>query len=161
LGESADVGDAGDIAITPGNALRSSEQIAAALTPLCAAGTTPLVLGGDHTVALGELRAHASVHGQLALALLDAHADTWHDYYGERLFHGTVIRRAAEEGLIDPSRSLIAGIRGSTYARADLDDARALGFELIAIDELRASGPAGFAARVSARVGDAPALLGV
>jgi agmatinase len=152
--------DAGDIAITPGNAERSAEQIAAALAPLCAAGTIPLVLGGDHSIALGELRAHASAHGPLGLVLIDAHADTWSDYYGERMFHGTVVRRASEEGLLDPSRSLIAGLRGSLYAPADLEDARTLGFELVAIDELRASPPVLFAARVRERLGEGPAFLG-
>jgi len=152
--------DAGDVAITPGNAHRSAEQIAAALSPLCASGTIPLVLGGDHSILLGELRAQASVHGPLGLILLDAHADTWEDYYGERLFHGTVVRRAAEEGLIDPARSLIAGIRGSLYAPGDLEDACALGLELVDIDELRATAPANFAARVRGRLGGTPAFLG-
>jgi agmatinase len=152
--------DRGDIAITPGNARRTTEQIAAALTPLCAAGVIPLALGGDHSIVLGELRAHAAVHGPVALILLDAHADTWHDYYGEQLFHGTPFRRAVEEGLIDPARSLMAGIRGSLYGPEDLDQARELGFELIPIDELRASDPCAFAARARARVGDAPAFLG-
>jgi agmatinase len=152
--------DAGDVAITPGNAARSAEQIAGALSPLCALGTIPVALGGDHSILLGELRAHASVHGRLALVLFDAHADTWEDYYGERLFHGTVLRRAVEEGLIDPARSLIAGIRGSLYAASDLEDALALGFELVAIDELRASTPAAFAARVRERAGGTPAFLG-
>jgi agmatinase len=138
----------------------SAEQIAAALSPLCASETITLALGGDHSIALGELRAHASAHGPLALLLFDAHADTWKDYYRERLFHGTVIRRAVEEGLIDPGRSLIAGVRGSLYAAEDLDDARALGLELVGIDELRVTEPAAFAARVRARVGAAPAFLG-
>ena len=128
----AAVTDAGDVAITPGNAARSSEQIAAALAPVCRSTTVPLVLGGDHLVALGELRAQAAAHGALALVLLDAHADTWEDYYGERLFHGTVLRRAVEEGLVDPERSLIAGLRGSVYAPDDLAQARTLGFELVA-----------------------------
>jgi agmatinase len=94
------------------------------------------------------------------MLLIDAHADTWQDYYGERLFHGTVIRRAVEEGLLDPSRSLIAGLRGSLYEPADLEDARSLGLELVAIDELRASEPAAFAARVRRRLGAGPAFLG-
>ena len=152
--------DAGDVAITPGNAARSAEQIASALSPLCAAGTIPLLLGGDHSVALGELRAHAGVHGALGLVLLDAHADTWEDYYGERLFHGTVIRRAIEEGVLDPRRSLIAGLRGSLYSEADLDEARALGLELVSIEQLQADEPAAFAARVRDRIGEGPALMG-
>jgi agmatinase len=100
------------------------------------------------------------VHGSLGLVLLDAHADTWEDYYGERLFHGTVIRRAIEEELIDPARSLIAGLRGSLYAREDLEDARSLGLELVAIEELRSCEAAAFAARVRARLGTGAAFLG-
>lgn len=145
--------DAGDIGITPGNAARSSEQIAAALAPLCAAGAVPLVLGGDHSVALGELRAHASAGPPPALLLIDAHADTWDEYYGERIFHGTFLRRAIEEGIVDPARSLIAGVRGSLYSRADLDDARAMGLELVPIEVLREGGPARFGARVRERCG--------
>ena len=151
--------DAGDVAITPGNAERSAAQIAAALGPLCAGGTIPVVLGGDHSILLGELRAHAAVRGPLALVVLDAHADIWENYYGERLFHGTVLRRAAEEGLLDPGRSLIAGLRGPLYEPADLEDARDLGFELVTIEELRGGGPAAFAARTRERVAGAPALL--
>ena len=153
--------DGGDVAITPGNAARTADQIAAALTPICAAGVAPVVLGGDHSILLGELRAHATVHGALGLVLLDAHADTWEDYYGERIFHGTIVRRAVEEGLLDPARSLIAGVRGSLYAPSDLEDARDLGFELIAIEELRAAAPSEFAARVARRTGGGPAFLGL
>ena len=84
----------------------------------------PIVLGGDHSVVLGELRAQAAVHGPVGLVLLDAHADTWEHYYGERYFHGTPFRRALEEGLLDPSRSLLAGMRGGLYAASDLDEPR-------------------------------------
>ena len=153
--------DGGDINITPGNAERTAEQIAAALAPVCASGTVPVLLGGDHSILLGELRAHAAAHGPLGLILLDAHVDTWEDYYdGERLFHGTVIRRAIEEQLLDPSRSLIAGIRGSLYGANDLEDAVELGLELIGIDELRSLSPADFAARVRGRLGGGLGLLG-
>ncbi len=108
--------DWGDLAVTPGNAERTAGQIHDGLRPLVAAGVTPLVLGGDHSIVLGELRAHAERHGPLALVLLDAHADTWDAYYGERYFHGTPFRRALEEGLIAPERSTLAGMRGPLYA---------------------------------------------
>ena len=151
--------DAGDVGVTPGNAARTSEQITAALSPLRAGGIVTLVLGGDHTIALGELRAHAAAAGPAPLLLIDAHADTWDEYYGERIFHGTFLRRAIEENLVDPARSLVAGLRGSLYAPADLDDARALGLELIAIEELRALGPDAFAARVRERCGSERVVL--
>ena len=152
--------DWGDLDVTPGNAERTMGQIAEGLAPLLAAGVTPIVLGGDHSIALGELRAHREAAGEpLALVLLDAHADTWDAYYGERLFHGTVFRRAVEEGLIAPERSLLAGMRGPLYAAADLAAARELGFELFTCDELRTLAPEEYGRRVRDRVGPVPALL--
>jgi agmatinase len=151
--------DYGDLEITPGNAVRTAEQIAAGLRPIVDAGVTPIVLGGDHSIVLGELRAHAAKHGPLALVLLDAHADTWDAYYGERYFHGTPFRRAVEEGLLLPERCLLAGMRGPLYAREDLEAAREMGFEIVLCDELRRLPPHEYAERVRARVGDAPAYL--
>ena len=49
-------------------------------SPCCARAPTPMTLGGDHSIVLGELRAHAAVHGPVAVVLLDAHADTWEQY---------------------------------------------------------------------------------
>jgi agmatinase len=153
--------DWGDLAITPGNAAKTMDQIAAGLGELLGAGIIPVVLGGDHSIALGELRAHAAAAGEpVALVLLDAHADTWEEYYGEKIFHGTPFRRAVEEGVLDPSRSLLAGMRGPLYAAADLELAREMGFEIIPGDELRALAPSDFSARVRARVGPGPAVLG-
>src|SRR5215218_7639691 len=151
--------DWGDLDVTPGNAPRTAAQIHDGLRPLLAAGVTPLVLGGDHSIVLGELRAHAERHGPVALVLLDAHADTWDQYYGERYFHGTPFRRALEEGLIAPERSVMGGMRGSLYAPGDLQDARDLGFDLLTGPEMHALGPDAWAARVRERVGDAPAYL--
>jgi agmatinase len=151
--------DGGDVNVTPGNALKTTEQIDAALRPLIAAGIVPLVLGGDHSIVLGELRAQHAVHGPVALVLLDAHADTWDQYYGERYFHGTPFRRAVEEGLIDPQRSLLAGMRGPLYERADLDVPRELGFELITGEELIALTPDQYGERVRAKIADGPTYL--
>ncbi len=152
--------DGGDLEITPGNARRTVEQIDAGLQPVLRAGIVPLVIGGDHSIVLGELRAQASAAGApVSLILLDAHADTWDSYYGEKYFHGTPFRRAVEEGLIDPSRSVLAGMRGPLYAAADLDVPREMGFEVITGEELRALSPAQYGERVRARVGETAAYL--
>ncbi len=157
--ETLAVVDAGDLDVTPGNARRTTEQIDAGLRPLVKAGVVPLLLGGDHSIVLGELRAQAALGRPVAVVLLDAHADVWDQYYGEKYFHGTPFRRAVEEGVVDPSRSLLAGMRGSLYSRHDLDAPRGLGFEVIAGDELERLSAADYAARVRARVGEGPAHL--
>jgi agmatinase len=151
--------DGGDLAITPGNAERTAEQIATGLEPVIAAGAVPLVLGGDHSIVLGELRAHARAHGPVGVVLLDAHADTWDQYYGERYFHGTPFRRALEEGLIDPHRSLLAGMRGPLYAPSDLDEPREWGFEIVPCEELRTWSAEQYRSRVRERVGKGPAYM--
>jgi agmatinase len=151
--------DGGDLAVTPGNAERTAEQIADGIAPVIAAGAVPLVLGGDHSIVLGELRAHAQRHGPLGVVLLDAHADTWDSYYGERYFHGTPFRRALEEGLIAPGRSLLAGMRGSLYAAHDLDEPRGWGFEIVPCEELRTWTPQQYGQRVRERLGGGPAFL--
>jgi agmatinase len=151
------VADLGDLAVTPGNAERTAAQISEGLGRLLAAGVTPIVLGGDHSIVLGELRAHAERAGEpLGLVLLDAHSDTWDQYYGERYFHGTPFRRALEEGLLAPDRSFLAGMRGSLYADSDLGDAREMGFEIVTTDELRALTPEEYGRRVRERVGSGP-----
>jgi agmatinase len=151
--------DWGGLDVTPGNAAKTLDQIAVGLTPIVEAGVVPIVLGGDHSIALGELRALAAVHGPMALVLLDAHADTWDEYWGERYFHGTPFRRAVEEGLVRPERSLMAGMRGTLYERADLQAPRDLGFEVIEGERLRRMRADEYARLVRERIGDAPAYL--
>lgn len=151
--------DYGDLPVVPGNIERTYERIEAGLAPLVEAGVFPLVLGGDHSITLAELRALARRHGPLALLQLDAHSDTWDAYFGERYFHGTTFRRAAEEGVIDPERSTQAGMRGSLYARDDLRAAEELGFRVVPAEELRALGPERLAAEARERANGAPVFF--
>jgi agmatinase len=151
--------DYGDVPTAPGSTADSLERSAVALAEVAAAGVVTLGLGGDHTVLLAELRALAAVHGPLALVQLDAHHDVWDEYFGQRLFHGSVVRRAAEEGLLDPVRSVQAGMRGSLTAKDDATLPAKLGFDALPYEELATLGPAAFADRVRSRVGDAPCFL--
>jgi agmatinase len=157
--ETLSVVDGGDLDITPGNAERTTAQIDAALQPVLKAGITPVVLGGDHSIVLGELRAQAAVHGPLGVVLIDAHADTWEQYYGERYFHGTPFKRALEEGLIDPARSIFAGMRGPLYEASDVAQPRDMGFEVIPCGELLEMTAEQYGQRVRARIGDGPTFL--
>ncbi|HZT94810.1 MAG TPA: agmatinase [Gaiellaceae bacterium] len=153
------IADYGDVPVSPGDTERTYGQVEEALAPLVDAGVFPLALGGDHSVTLAELRALAHRHGPLALVQLDAHGDTWEEYFGQRYFHGTTFKRALEEGLIDPAASVQAGLRGSLYGAEDIDSARELGFTVLSCDELRELGPAGYGELVRDRVGTRPVFL--
>jgi agmatinase len=151
--------DYGDLATTPGDATSTVAQIGRQLEAVLRAGVTPIVLGGDHTIALGELRAHAAVHGPVALVLLDSHCDTNDVYYGQKIFHGTPFRRAVEEGLLLPERSVMAGMRGPLYDAGEWERPRELGFDVIPAEELLDMSPADYSRRVRDRVGDARTFL--
>jgi agmatinase len=151
--------DYGDLDVTPGDTVRSLEQIVDGLRPIAEAGVTAIAIGGDHTIALGELRAHAAVHGPLALVLLDAHVDTNDEYYGQKYFHGTPFRRAVEEGLIDPERSIMAGMRGSTYDDREWEAPREMGMDVISCEELRTLTADEYGRRVRGKIGDRRAFL--
>jgi len=151
--------DYGDVPTVPGSTVDSLARSAAAVEEVARAGVTTLCLGGDHTVLLAELRALAAVHGPLALVQLDSHHDLWDEYFGQKLFHGSVVRRAVEEGLIDPERSIQAGLRGSLTAADDVRLPAQFGIDALSYEELAALGPAGFSNRVRDRVGGAPCFL--
>jgi agmatinase len=151
--------DYGDVQTVPGSTEASLERSRAGIEEVVRAGVTTLCLGGDHTVLLAELRALAAVHGPLGLIQLDAHHDLWDQYFGQKLFHGSVVRRAVEEELIDPARSIQAGLRGSLAAADDAALPARFGIEALSYEELAALGPAEFSARARERVGNGPCFL--
>lgn len=69
------------------------------------------------------------------------------------------MRRAVEEGLLDPSRSIQVGMRGSLYSPNDFAEARALGFTVVAMDELRRQGIEGLMGQIHQRVDQSPAFM--
>jgi agmatinase len=151
--------DYGDVPVVPGFIEESYVGIAEGLEEVHRAGVIPIVLGGDHSIALPELRAAAAVHGPLALVQFDSHADTWDAYFGKRYNHGTVFRRAVEEGLLDVGRSIQVGMRGSLYDAGDLEVSRELGFELLTTDDVRELGIPGTVERIRRRVDGAAVYL--
>jgi agmatinase len=151
--------DHGDAPTVPGYIEDTLERIAGYVEGIHRGGAIPLGIGGDHSVTLAELRAAAAVHGPLGLVHLDAHHDVWDSYFGRPLNHGTVFRRACEEGLLDPARCLQAGMRGGLYSAADYAASRELGMQILPWTELRWISPEEFGERARARAGDGPTFL--
>jgi agmatinase len=148
--------DFGDAPTAPGYIEETLQRIERYVTPIAAAGVVSLGMGGDHSVTLAELRALASVHGPLGLVHLDSHTDLWDTYNGLPYSHGTVFRRAIDEGILDPARVIQAGMRGSLYGEDDEALPAAAGVETIPWTELADIAPAAFAARARERLGAGP-----
>lgn len=134
-------------------------MVAATWHEMASSGAVPIGLGGDHSVTLGELRGLVRHYGPLALVQLDAHCDTWDNYWGLRYTHGTPFRRACEEGLLVVDHSIQVGMRGSEYAPGDLDSSRALGFEVWEAQRMLQMTPEQVADVIRARVGSHAAFL--
>jgi len=153
--------DAGDVPCNPFDIDEALDQITAHARELVSDGARLVLLGGDHTVALASLRAVVARHGPVAMVHFDAHLDTWDTYFGAERTHGTVLRRAFEEGLLLADASSHIGIRGPLYDAADLlDDAR-FGFSTVRASDFDRLGTDEVAGRIRRRVGDAPVYLSI
>ncbi len=151
--------DYGDAPTAPGYIEQTLERIQSFVGPLAEAGVVGIGMGGDHSATLAELRALAAVHGPLGLVQLDSHTDLWDSYNGLPYAHGTMFRRAIEEGVVDPARMFQAGMRGPLYGEEDEAIPADLGVQTIPWIDLAAFAPGEFAALAAARVGGGPAFL--
>ncbi|HKI73268.1 MAG TPA: agmatinase [Pseudomonadales bacterium] len=133
--DSFQVADLGDVALNAYNLGKSIELIEGHYNALLEHPVIPVSLGGDHTIALPILRAMAKKHGPMAVIQVDAHADMNDAMFGEPVTHGTIFRRAIEEGLIEPSLMFQIGLRATGYAADDFDWAREQGVTVVPVEQ--------------------------
>jgi agmatinase/guanidinopropionase len=128
--------DYGDVAVDMTRIDRTHEQIEMEVREVLAAETAVITLGGDHSISLPLLRAHAAKHGPLALIHFDSHSDTYH----EGMDHGTPFLHALKEGLVDKDAYVQIGIRGPMERSDELEITRGLGAQVLTIEECMEGG---------------------
>ena len=109
--------DSGDLLLPFGNTEAVLEEICARTAEILEAGKMPVMLGGEHLVTLGAVRAMVQKYPELHIIHFDAHTDLRDDYLGERLSHATVIRRCHD--LVGDGRIHQFGIRSGERAEWD------------------------------------------
>ncbi|KQS63783.1 agmatinase [Rhizobium sp. Leaf371] len=150
----ANVADVGDLSVNPIDLLDGLKRIETGMRAIVDAGAIPLSVGGDHLTTLPVMRAVAA-GGPVGMIHFDAHSDTNDTYFGGNPYtHGTPFRRAIEEGLLDPKRTVQIGIRGSIYATDEHDWARAQGIRVIYMEECTRRGIADVMAEARGIAGD-------
>jgi agmatinase/guanidinopropionase len=133
--------DYGDVDVIPVDIQATMQAITGEVDAILEKDVTVAALGGDHSITLPLLRAHAKKFGQLAVVHFDSHPDTWDfEYPSQPYSHGTPFRRALEEKLIDPSAYIQVGIRGSTSGPEDMEQARQMGAQVITIQDAHIMG---------------------
>ncbi|PJZ70479.1 agmatinase [Leptospira perolatii] len=150
--------DYGDAPVVPGYHEETLKRVQEYLEPIYAANVVPLILGGDHSLSIAELRALAKIKGPVSLIHIDAHGDVLDNYYGVKHFHGTVFRRAVEEGLVNASESVQIGMRGSVHPD-DVGAAESLGYTVVPWDQLHQIPLEQLAELVKEKVKDRPVML--
>jgi agmatinase len=153
--------DAGDIICNPCNIDKAVREIYSGAADLLKECKHICVLGGDHTLSYPILKAVSEKYGPVALVHFDSHFDTWDEYFGEGLTHGTPFRRAQEQGYVDTSHSIHVGIRGSIHDHVDIEKDAELGYKTIFCDEIDRIGVEGVIEKVRKRVGDTPIYLSI
>jgi agmatinase len=109
--------DAGDLDLPFGNAARVLDTIEAFSGKVHDEGKMPVMIGGEHLVTFGAVRAASARYPDLRVMHFDAHADLRRDYMGESLSHATVMRRVWD--LLGDGRIYQFGIRSG--AKEELD----------------------------------------
>jgi len=152
----ADLGDA--VIERPFQLEQAHDQIGSFFEKVHAAGVVPLSAGGDHSITLPIFRAIAKDR-PVGMVHFDAHCDTGDDYLGSRFHHGSPFRRAVEEGLLDPKRTIQIGIRGGVNDRDIWKFSHDSGMRVIYMDEYVELGPKGVIAEARKIVGDGPTYV--
>ncbi len=156
--ELCNVADLGDAPVNPMNKDRSIEMIQGFFDELHAHRIVPIAIGGDHTIPLPILRA-LSKDGPVGVLHFDAHADTLDELCGDRINHATFLRRGHEEGLVDASRVIQIGLRGSRFDEHDIQYGYDVGYTIVTMDEYEELGRAAVIDKIDAVLGDGPVYI--
>jgi len=152
------VADLGDAPVNPLDLDASIRMIEDHFAALHAAGIVPIAVGGDHTIPIPILRAIAKDR-PVGVFHVDAHADTLDEMFGTKVNHATFMRRATEEGLIDPKRVVQIGLRGSRFGEDDIQYGQDAGYTLITMDDYEDMGRAKAIEIIGATLGDGPTYI--
>lgn len=154
--------DGGNAPTRPFNTAEALEAVEGTVAAWAAKGARTLLLGGDHLMTLGALRAHARLHGPLGLLHVDAHPDAGDGaLWGTAHHHGTWLRAALEEGLLDPTRTVQIGLRAPRHDDGELAFLRHRGVRSWTPWDLRDPHLAAQLRGDLARVGQGPAYVSV
>ena len=137
----ANIADLGDCPVNPASVDDALSRVESYFKKLVAKGIRPLSAGGDHLCSLPILRA-VGAKKPVGMIHFDAHTDLYDSYFGGfKYTHGTPFRRAIEEGVLDPKRTIQIGLRGSMYDADDFDYGEKMGVRLMRIEEAMELGP--------------------
>ena len=153
------VADVGDVAFTHLFQIEKAiEDIEAFFRRVHEAGAAPLSAGGDHSITYPIFRAIAAER-PVGMVHIDAHTDTWDEFLGSKFTHGAPFRRAVEDGLLDPARTIQIGIRGAQNTEEGWAFSLKSGMRVVFMEEFTELGVERVIAEARRVVGDGPTYI--
>ena len=122
------------------------------------AGVIPLSAGGDHSITFPIFKGIAADR-PVGMIHIDAHTDTWGEFYGSKFHHGAPFRLSVEAGVLDPKRTIQIGIRGGQNTLEGLEFSHASGMRVVMMDEFAEIGVDAVIAEARKVVGDGPTYI--
>jgi guanidinopropionase len=129
------IADLGDVRLSQRYDLEKQvEEIESFYRKVYAAGILPISAGGDHSITYPIFRAIAA-DAPIGMVHIDAHCDTWGEFYGSKFTHGAPFRLAVEAGVLDPKRTIQIGIRGGQNLLDGIEFSKSHGMRVVFIEE--------------------------
>lgn len=132
--------DVGDVVVLPPNAARTMDFIADHVEAVRRAGVFPVLVGGNHSLAIGAARGAARTVGRMGYLSIDAHLDTAPDWQGEIYMSGCPTFRAAEIANVDPHNVVVFGVHGWLNPRSQVEAARERGISWFGVERIEELG---------------------
>jgi guanidinopropionase len=153
------IADLGDVHLSHRFDLeRQNADIEAFYRKVHEAGIRPVSAGGDHSITYPIFRGIAA-GGALGMVHVDAHTDTWGEFYGSKFTHGAPFRLAVEAGLLDPKRTIQIGIRGGQNYLDGIEFSRDHGMRVVFMEEFAQIGVERVIQLAREVVGDRPTYV--
>jgi guanidinopropionase len=153
------VADLGDVRLSHRYDLEKQvDDIEAFYREVHAAGIRPVTAGGDHSITYPIFKAIAA-EAPIGMVHIDAHTDTWGEFFGSKFTHGAPFRLAVEDGLLDPKRTIQIGIRGGQNTMDGIEFSLSHGMRVVFIEEFAALGVERVIEEARRVVGDGPTYI--
>jgi guanidinopropionase len=157
--ELASIADVGDVPIDHlFNLDEAIKDIEKYFAKIHAAGVIPLSAGGDHSITYPIFKGIAADR-PVGMIHIDAHTDTWGEFYGSKFHHGAPFRLSVEDGVLDPKRTIQIGIRGGQNTLEGLEFSHSSGMRVVMMDEFTDLGVDAVIAEARKVVGDGPTYI--
>lgn len=146
--------DCGDVPVLPSDSPRTMEIIEDFTGRILDAGVLPILVGGNHSISIGSVRALTKRVSRMGYLAVDAHIDTAKDMGGALLTSASPTARAAEHPQVPRGRAAVVGAHGSLNPRDQVEYARELGVTIYPMSHMQSASAATITSRALTQVGE-------